>query len=142
MNAPPIDLVLYSNLKNHLKALAEQRKVTKTQIDQIEEKCIQTLVSIGVRFVDESDGKGMGPYHCLAKSKTEGGWNNERYLDFFRHLLEAIQQGHQLTPVKCVELATSYLKQFEKRKLKLNKVTQRPKPGIEDLQKFLQGLED
>lgn len=135
---PPFDINRLSQLKQDIEKLNEHRKKAKTEVDGLENQCIQALVQMGIRYVDES-GTGNGPFWSLAKNKTDGSWNSERYIEFFTMLLKDIQQGRQYTPAQCSELASNYLKQHEKRKLVLSKMTKAQQRGIDDLKAWVAG---
>jgi len=133
-----IDIHRLSGLKQQMDKLAEQRKVCKTQVDEIESQCIAALVQMGVRYVDES-ANGAGPFWSLVKSKSDGSWNTERYNEFFAGLLTELNNGKQFTPSQCSELAVTYLKNFEKRKLALSKLQMVRQKNIDDLRLWLAG---
>ena len=124
-------------LKKQLEVYQVQKKKIRTDVLDIQKYVVETLLSFGVAWVDVS-GNGSGPFWVLTKEKTDGAFNRERYIDFFGHMLPKLT-GERLTPVKCYELAVSYLKQFEKRKIVLKKVTQCRKHGgdVEKLRRWL-----
>ena len=133
-----IDVARLNQLKVQMDKLAEQRKTTKTQVDEIERQCVEALVKHGIRYIDES-GTGNGPYWSLNKKKSDGSWNAERYEEFFTGLLTELANGKRFTPAQCMELAQNYLKQFETRKLVLTKLAQQRQKGIADLLEWLKG---
>ncbi len=140
MSAPPvqIDVQKLSMLKASIEKLGEQRKTTKNELDQLENAAIEALMTMGVRFIDES-GTGAGQFWVLGKLKNDGSWSIERYIEFFTTLLSEMGNGKRFTPEQCAQHSQQYLKQFEKRRLGLNKVTQTRQRGVEDLRSWLTG---
>jgi len=143
MNPPPqqqknIDIRKFSQLKDQLDKMGEQRKVTKVQFDEIETQAIDALMQLGVRYVDES-GNGGGPYWTLTKKTQEQKWKNSNYIEFFTGLLSEIQNGKRFTPDQCAEAAARYIKQFEKRRLQLAKLSQARLKTVDDLKAWLAG---
>jgi polyhydroxyalkanoate synthesis regulator phasin len=131
-----VDIGALNNLKLMMEKLKTQRSEAKGQLDEIEQHAVSKLMEMGVRFVDES-GTGQGPYWTLCKEKNDGSFSKERYRDFFSQLLKELQSGKQYTPDDCTQLAQNYLKQFEKRRLVLNKLSQSRQSGVEDLRQWL-----
>jgi len=136
-----IDIPRLAVLKAQSEKLAEQKKHIKTETDMIEAQCIEALVKMGKRYIDQS-GNGAGPFYSLHKVKSDGGFNQERYIEFFTSLISEFNNGKRYTPQQCFELVQNYLKQFEKRKLGLTKLTQVRRKDIEDLKLWLQGKDD
>jgi ferritin len=138
MNSSPgtLNIEALNVLKESMQKIKQQRSTTKAQIKQLEEHAINHLMSLGVRYVDES-GIGEGPFWVLGKTKTDGGWNRARYQEFFSKLLAEIAQGVQFTPAQLGDLAQEYLKQFEKRTLTINKLSQCRLKTTDDLQTWL-----
>jgi len=133
-----VNVARLSQLKAMLEKMGEQRKTTKSQLDEIETQAIDALMRIGIRYIDES-GNGAGPFWVLGKQKNDGSWSNERYTEFFTTLMSELRAGKQFTPEQCAALAQQYLKQFEKRRLCLNKLSQARQRGVEDLRAWLAG---
>jgi len=132
------DLSKLSALKQQIDHFKDQSKKAKSEVDLMEAQCIQMLIQMGKRYVDES-GTGNGPFWSLSKSKSDGSWNADRYTDFFTTLLTDMQQGRVYTPAQLAELAVQFLKQFEKRKLVLAKLSKKGQEGIGDLQSWVSG---
>jgi hypothetical protein len=133
-----IDVHTLNELRIQMEQLKDQRTNTKSQLDELEASAIAALVQMGVRYVDAS-GNGSGPFWVLGKDKTDGSFNRERYVSFFEILIADLKNGKEYSPVKCGELALEYLKTFEKRRLRLNKLSQCRTRGIEDLLRWLNG---
>lgn len=133
-----MDINALNNLKNHMDKLKEQRTATKAQLDTIEQQAISQLMALGVRYVDAS-GTGEGPFWVLGKSKTDGTWNRDRYIEFFGKMMQEMAQNKQFTPAQLSDLAVEYLRQFEKRTLVLNKLRQCRVKTIDDLKVWLAG---
>lgn len=127
-----------NELKIRIDKLAEEKKVIKGEATQIEAQCIAALVQMGKRYIDESNN-GAGPFYSLSKVKSDGSFNQERYLEFFSSLIAEFKAGKNYTPQQCYELTQVYLKQFEKRKLGLTKLNQVRRKDIEDLKLWLNG---
>jgi hypothetical protein len=138
--APNIDIGKLSHLRASIDKLGEQRKVIKGQLDEIEVQAVDALMRLGVRFIDES-GQGAGPFWVLGKQKNDGSWSHDRYIEFFGLLMVELQK-QQLTPEQCATLAQTYLKQYEKRRLVLNKLLQARQKGVEDLRLWLEKGDD
>jgi hypothetical protein len=131
-----IDLNNLHALKSQIKLLQSQRKDAKSQIEDIEQKAIGLLMNMGVRYVDES-GRGQGPYWTLVKAKVDSSFSKERLTTFFNTLLTELKNGAVYTPEQCALMAQAYIKQFQKRKLMLKKLTQCRQKGVEDLREWL-----
>lgn len=138
MAAPPINIARLSELSKILKSMGEQRKNVKSQYDDIQTQATNALMSMGKRYIDES-GTGAGPFWTLCKDKKEGNWRAERYMEFFTIILTQMNSGTKFTPNQLAELAVQYLKQFEKRGLKVEPHTQIRGKGVEDLRAWLDG---
>jgi hypothetical protein len=131
-----VDVRALDALKENMSKLKHQRTATKLQLVQLEENAIKQLMALGVRYVDQS-GTGEGPFWVLGKTKTDGGWNRARYHEFFSKLLVELAKGVQFTAAQLGDLAQDYLKQFEKRTLTINKVSQCRLKSTDDLQSWL-----
>lgn len=132
------DFSALSQYKMQLEKLSEDRKITKNLYDQSESAAVEALVSLGVRWVDES-GTGAGPFWQLAKSKSDGSFNRQRYTEFFSQMLVELNSGKTFTPDDLAQSALDYLKQFEKRRLEIHKVNTVRQRGMEDLIAWLNG---
>lgn len=133
-----IDIGRLAGLKLKLEKLREERTKTKSETDDLEQHAIQALMQMGVRFVDVSN-TGQGPFWVIGKDKSDGSFNRERYHEFFTALLIEIQKDPgSVTVDKCTELSINYLKQFEKRRFVLNKLSRPGQRGVEDLKKWLE----
>ncbi len=136
MNPP--DLSKLSALKHQIDQFKDQQKKAKAEVDVMEAQCVQLLIQMGKRYVDES-GNGNGPFWSLSKSKSDGSWNADRYTEFFTTLLTDMHQGKVYSPAQIAEHAVQYLKQFEKRKLVLVKLSKKGQEGIGDLSAWVSG---
>lgn len=125
-------------LKQELEAMRETRAKAKTELDEIEKQAVQYLLHAGVRYIDSSNC-GQGPYWVLTKGKADGSFNRERYVEFFSILLQRIHASPNEHGVeKCVDCALEYLKQFEKKRIVLQKSTRPPmQRGVEDLKTWI-----
>ena len=135
MNNSEVDIGRLALLKTQLETIGDQRKGVKMEYDQLEQHGVNMLLQLGVRYVDQSS-TGAGPFWVLGKEKSDGSFNRERYNEFFIGLLGEMQ-GASMTPDKCSDLAMNYLKQFEKRRLVLNKLTHCRQKVVEDLIQWL-----
>jgi chaperonin cofactor prefoldin len=131
-----INIQRLAQLRQTIEKMAEQRKATKTQLDEIEAQAIEALMRMGIRYIAETPD---GPYWVLGKAKSDGSWNLERYKEFFSTLLTEMGAGKRFTPEQLATLAQQYLKQFEKRRLQLNKLSQARQKTVEDLRDWLAG---
>lgn len=126
----------YSALKAQIEQLAAQKKKIKTEIDSFEKMAIQFLRQSGKRYIDES-GNGTGPYWTLCKDSKDGTWKKERYEEFFAWLLTDVRKGVQHTPETLTAAVHAFLKQYEKRDLKLEKHTTARRKDTKDLEEWL-----
>jgi hypothetical protein len=123
-------------LHDKMNELKSVRSATKVELSAIEKQMVIHMVELRTRCIDAS-GRGEGPFWVLAKGKTDGSWNRERYLDFFDILLRA-QSDKAFNPAELANSAADYIRQFEKRSLALNRVTQFPRnKTIDDLLAWL-----
>ena len=127
-----------AQLKNIVEKMGEEKKKIKSQLDEVENAVVAHLMKVGVRYIDES-GNGSGPFWVLGKYKNDGSWSTDRYVEFFTMLMSDMRAGKQYTPSQCAALAVKYLKQFEKRRLQINKLSQARQKGVEDLRAWLAG---
>ena len=133
-----VDIGRLAALKLQIENMRQQRQKTKTEMDELQQHAVQALLQMGVRFVDVSNC-GQGPFWVLGKEKSDGSFNRERYHEFFSLLLGEMKTNpNGVTPDKCTQLAMNYLKQFEKRRLCLNKLSRPGPKGVEDLKRWLQ----
>jgi hypothetical protein len=132
-----IDIGRLTNLKLQIEKMKEQRQKTKTEMDELEQHAVSALLHMGVRYVDVSN-TGQGPFWVLGKEKSDGSFNRERYVEFFSALLGEMKTDPNLNVDKCTALAMNYLKQFEKRRLMLNKLSRPGQRGVEDLKRWLE----
>lgn len=138
----PVDLTKLSQYKDQIDKMNEQKKAVKLQYDEIENRAVELLLGLGVRYVDQS-GNGSGPFWTLSKATQEGSWKQQTLLEFFTNLTTDIyQHGKRYTPEQCVQLAQKFLKSFEKRKLKIAKLTQARLKTVEDLKLWLAGKDE
>ena len=142
MAAPQLDIGRLAGLKAQIEKIAEARKAAKSQLDELEQRIADAMLKANVRFVDES-GNGNGPFWTLCKDKKDGNWKQERYIEFFTTLLTELGAGKRFSPDQLAALAVQYLKQFEKRGLKVEKHTQARRKDCEDLKVWLaKGVEE
>jgi chaperonin cofactor prefoldin len=141
IQAPQINIGRLSQLRQQIEKIAETRKTTKTQLDEIEAQAIDAMMKMNRRSIGESPD---GPFWVLGKAKTDGSWNADRYREFFTLLLTELRAGKQFTPEQLVQQAQKYLKQFEKRRLQINKLAQarQQQNGVQDLRDWLAGKDD
>jgi hypothetical protein len=126
-------------LKSQLESIKVARTTTKTELDPLESQIVENMARLKIRCVDTSS-KGDGPFWVLSKSKTDGSWNRDRYVNFFNLLLETLASGKQMTAAQLADTAVEYIRQYEKRSLVLNKVTHYPRQkNIDDLITWLAG---
>lgn len=127
----------FAQLKAAMEQIAAQRKNLKSKIDEFQTSAVQAMRLAKKRYIDES-GTGAGPFWTLCKDSKEGNWKDERYNDFFTMLLSELRNGKTFTPEQITAEAKKYLKQFEKRDLKLEKHTTIRHKGTDDLELWLQ----
>ena len=139
MQQANLDINRLNELKIQLENIGEQRKGVKTEFDKIQNAGVDALLNLRVRYVDSS-GSGSGPFWVLGKDRSDGSFNRERLNEFFRLLLLEFQANSNADfgPEKCTDFALMYLKQFEKRRLVLNKLTHCRTKGVDDLLKWLE----
>ena len=77
-----VDLPRLAQLKHNMEEIAKQRKNTKSQLDEVEQRSAEMMLKMNIRFIDES-GSGAGPFWTLCKDKKEGNWKTDRYMEFF-----------------------------------------------------------
>lgn len=130
------DLKQFSALKAHMEKIAAERKTTKTKLDEIQKVAVQAMLQVNKRYIDES-GNGSGPFWTLCKDPKEGNWKADRYHEFFTWVLTKQQQGERFTPEKLTASAQQFLKQYEKRDLKIEKHTTARGKTCEDLVHWL-----
>ena len=133
-----VDLPRLAQLKHNMEEIAKQRKNTKSQLDEVEQRSAEMMLKMNIRFIDES-GSGAGPFWTLCKDKKEGNWKTDRYMEFFTLMLTKMNSGERYTAEQLTTTAQAYLKQFEKRGLKIEKHTQTRQKGCEDLRVWLAG---
>ncbi len=126
----------FARLKQQMEQLAATRKTTKQKVDEIQKAAVRAMLANNVRYVDESN-EGKGPFWTLTKDPKEGTWRADRYTEFFTMLLTDMRKGTQHTPEQLTAMAQHYLKQFEKRGLKLEKHTSARKQNCDDLKQWL-----
>lgn len=132
MAQPQIDMVQFVTLKGQMEQIAAARKATKTKMDEVQKAAVKVMLQMRVRYVDEK-GDGSGPYWTLCKDAKEGSWKAERYNEFFAGILSEMARGQKYTPEQLTALAQQYLKQFEKRDLKIEKHTTARRKDVDDL---------
>lgn len=132
MAQPQIDIGQFAQLKNQMEQIAVARKATKTKMDEIQRGAVKVMLQMRLRYVDEK-GDGTGPFWTLCKDAKEGSWKAERYNEFFAGLLTEMNKGQRYTPEQLTTLAQQYLKQFEKRDLKIEKHTTARSKTVDDL---------
>lgn len=134
--AGQIDIGSFSTLKNQMEQLATARKATKTKMDEIQRAAVKMMMQMRVRYIDEK-GDGTGPFWTLCKDTKEGSWKTERYHEFFSVVLTDLSKGQRYTPEQLTAAAQQYLKQFEKRDLKIEKHTTTRRKDVDDLAAWL-----
>jgi hypothetical protein len=145
-SAPPqqnqqFDLSPLAQFKHQLEQLNEQKKGIKANHDALEKKAVDIMLQNNIRYVEEQ-GADPKAYWCLSKAKSEGSFKKERFMEFFTLLLRALE-ANRLTPSQCTEMALGYLAQFQKRSLKLERVSQpRGSATCEELKLWLAGKMD
>lgn len=132
MAQTPIDIGSFAQLKNQMEQIAAARKSTKTKMDEIQRGAVKVMLQMRLRYVDEK-GDGTGPFWTLCKDAKEGSWKAERYNEFFAGVLTEMNKGQRYTPEQLTALAQQYLKQFEKRDLKIEKHTTARSKTVDDL---------
>lgn len=134
------NLVSLKSVRESLTQIKEQRKVMKTQSDVLQQQAIRAMMNLGVRYVDES-GTGKGPFWTVCKDKSDGSFSKDRYMEFFAALLDKLRTDqafrNAVTPQVCTEMAMTYLKQFQKRRLILTPLSQCRHGGVEELRQWL-----
>ena len=136
----PVNIGMLSQLKAQLENLGKQRRTLQTQFSEIEQKAINLLMEMGVRYIDESGGEGKGPFWVMQKAKSESGWNDDRYIEFFEKLNQEWSQGRKYTSGQMMEQAKKFIGQFQKRKIQLVKRSSVRTKNVEDLKQWLAGV--
>jgi hypothetical protein len=137
-----IDIGRLMALKNEMDELQAQRKHKKSEADQLEEKLVTALLTYNKRYIDTSNN-GTGPFLTLTKDSQIGTWNDAKYLNFFEALCHRIyDQNERISPEQMKQEAIHFLKQYEKRVLKIEPHPRCPKTGTcEDLIQWKNGVE-
>lgn len=133
---PQINIGDFAVLKQQMDQIAAARKTTKTKMDEIQKAAVRVMLQMNMRYVDEK-GDGTGPFWTLTKDAKEGSWRADRYNEFFAGLLTELGKGQRYTPEQLTAMAQQYLKQFEKRGLKIAKHTSARRRDCDDLKQWL-----
>lgn len=130
MSHTEVNIAEFAHLKHQMEQLAGARKATKSKMDDIQKKAVDLMLQMRVRFIAEKEG---GPFWTLTKDVKEGTWKVERYNEFFIGILSEMAKGKRYTPEMLTTTAQQYLKQFEKRGLKIEKHTTARRKDVDDL---------
>jgi hypothetical protein len=137
MAQPTVDINSFSTLKGQMEQIVAARKATKSKLEEVQKSAVKVMMQMKCRYIDEK-GDGTGPFWTLCKDTKEGSWKAERYNEFFAGVLTELAKGTRFTPEQLTTLAQQYLKQFEKRDLKIEKHTTARRRDVDDLIAWLQ----
>jgi hypothetical protein len=127
--------------KLEIEQINASKKCAKSKLDQINSVMVPFMIDRNLRYIAaESAGPNTGPYYVLSKHCQEGSWNQERKSDYWTQFLLQVQLHPETvaTPSQCFESERKFLKQYEKRSIVLNEVTQlHERDGVDRLKRWL-----